>query len=174
MSKYIILFISFIFLLISCKSEKEIKDEENYQKFKSNSLSTGSEPYYYLFGNNLDCSDLDCSIIKIETDENSDVIVSIKKQDNVIAHAYIRANDYYSFNLPNGVYQIFFYYGKGWDPNKTNIVNDNKLIGGFLDAESFGKDENVIFLEDNILTYKLYSQVGGNFNTTESNINEAF
>src|SRR5690606_36024030 len=117
--------------------EEKLK-QEMYDKYISNTLSTGSTPYSKYYGGNSSCSDYGCSQIKVRT-SNSDVLVTIKKDDEVIRHAYIRAGDGYTFSFPNGTYQDFFYYGKGWNPEK--LMKGGQIKGGFIDNEEFGKDD---------------------------------
>ncbi len=102
------------------------------------------------------------------------VIVTIKNNNNVVVrHAYLAKANSYKFQLPNGYYQTFFYYGKGWNPNKIMKSNScGNLLGGFIEDESFGKDEGK-FLENTILTYELILQQNGNFSTIPSNSNDA-
>ncbi|MDR1458798.1 MAG: hypothetical protein LBI60_01080, partial [Bacteroidales bacterium] len=95
------------------------------------------------------------------------------KDNKVFCHAYIRANDSYTFEMPNGTYQPFFYYGKGWDPEKImKETPEGTIKGGFVSDESFGKDDPQT-LEDNILTYQLIFQTNGNFSTRPSNAEDA-
>ena len=96
--------------------------------------------------------------------------MTIKKNGEVVRHAYIKAMDSYTFSFPNGEYQAFFYYGKGWNPSK--LMKNGALKGGFISEEHFGKDE-VQYLENNILEYELILQQNGNFSTSPSNPEEA-
>lgn len=142
--------------------------------YKDNKLRSGSAPYAGCYGYNKDCSGYNCSNIKVVTSSSSDVVVTIKKNDRVIRHAYIRANNSYTFDLPNGRYQTFFYYGKGWNPHK--IINQGRcgmLKGGFVMNEDVGKDDPQ-YLNSQILTYELIRQQFGNFSTKPSNKMEAF
>lgn len=150
--------------------EKQRQEEELYNQYISNSLSTGSLPYLSYYGSNSSCSDYGCSQIKVKTPENSDVLVTIKKNGKVVRHAYIKAMDSYTFSFPNGEYQAFFYYGKGWNPSK--LMKNGALKGGFISEEHFGKDE-AQYLENNILEYELILQQNGNFSTSPSNPEEA-
>ena len=101
-------------------------------------------------------------------------MVTIKKSGAVVRHAYIRAANSYSFEVPNGTYQPFFYYGKGWYPEKfMKNTSCGALTGGFLTSEHFGKDEPQ-YLNNNILSYELILQQNGNFSTKPSNQDEAF
>lgn len=149
--------------------EKERKEKEIYDKYIDNSLQTGSTPYSSYYGGNSSCNDYGCSQIKVKT-SNSDVLVTIKNNDKVIRHAYIRSGSSFSFSLPNGTYQPFFYYGKGWFPEKE--MKNGEIRGGFISNEDFGKDEPQT-LENNILEYELILQPNGNFSTEPSNPEEA-
>jgi len=100
------------------KIEEERKEQEIYNKYINNSLQTGSTPYAYCFGVNNSCNDFGCSQITVKTPYNSDVLVTIKKEGEVYRHAYIKSGSKYTFEFPNGMYQTFFYYGKGWNPEK--------------------------------------------------------
>lgn len=153
--------------------EKERKEKEIYDKYINNSLHNGSAPYSYCYGSNENCSDNNCSQISVKTPHNSDVLVIIKENDVVVRHAYITEGSSYTFELPNGTYQPFFYYGKGWNPEK--IMKEapcGKLKGGFISDEVFGKDDPQR-LNNNILQYELILQQNGNFSTRPSNLNDA-
>jgi hypothetical protein len=156
------------------KEEQERKEREIYNKFSNNSLSTGSTPYSYCFGKNKSCNHYGCSQIKVRAPLNNDVLVTIKKDGKVFRHAYIQASSRYTFEVPNGTYQTFFYYGKGWYPEKMmKKTTCGILKGGFLTDEYFGKDmpQN---LHNNILEYELILQRNGNFKTRPSSKDEAF
>lgn len=148
---------------------KERKEQEIYDLYISNTLRTGSTPYSKYYGGNSSCSDYGCSEIKVST-SNSDVLVTIKKNDKVVRHAFIQAGDMYTFSFPNGTYQAFFYYGKGWNPEKE--MKGGEIKGGFVADESFGKDDPQS-LSNNQLVYELILQPNGNFSTRPSNPEEA-
>ncbi len=94
-------------------TKDDISDSEmENSKYINNSLSTGATPYAKYYGSNKKCEYGDCSQIKVVT-SNSDVLVTIKEDDKVVRHAYIKANDSYTFSFPNGKYQVFLYYGRG-------------------------------------------------------------
>jgi hypothetical protein len=100
-------------------------------------------------------------------------LVTIKKDGKVVRHAYIRANDSYTFEIPNGAYQPFFYYGRGWNPEKVmKEIPEGIIKGGFMSNEVFGKDE-IQVLENEILEYQLILQTDGNFTTRPSNAEDA-
>jgi hypothetical protein len=101
-------------------------------------------------------------------------MVTIKQNGRVARHAYIKKNSKYTFDLPNGTYQPFFYYGNGWNPNKTKkSMACGKLQGAFITGESISKDKSQS-LSNNILSYELILQQNGNLKTKPSNENEAF
>jgi hypothetical protein len=153
---------------------KRRRQREIYNKYINNSLYTGATPYSYCYGTNKSCNSYGCSQIKVRTPSNSDVLVTIKKDGNVVRHAYIKAGSSHTFEVPNGRYQPFFYYGKGWNPNKVmKKTSCGTIRGGFISNESFGKDDPQ-YLSNNILTYELILQQNGNFSTRPSNENEAF
>lgn len=161
-------------LELEAKQEKERIEKEIHDKFINNALNTGATPYAYCFGKNKSCAEYGCSEIKIKTPNNSDVIVTIKRNDKVFRHAYIKSSSQFTFQLPDGVYQTFFYYGKGWNPEKVLTETDcGPLRGGFVSGESFGKDSPQT-LNNNILEYHLILQKEGNFKTRPSNVEEAF
>lgn len=153
--------------------EQERIEQEIQDRYISNSLQTGATPYRICYGGNRSCSQDGCSEIRIKTPFGSDVIVIIKKADDVVRHAYIRAGDSYTFQLPNGTYQPFFYYGKGWNPDKfMKETSCGSLYGGFVSNEVFSKDYPQL-IEGQILTYELTLRTGGNFSTKGSSLNEA-
>jgi len=141
--------------------------------YANNALSTGSQPWAYCYGTSNHCGGSNCSEIVVNCG-GSDVIVTIKdRTDQVVRHAYIRAASRYTFHLPNGSYQPFFYYGKGWNPKREmKRVACGMLMGGFVSNESVGKDDQQ-YLNNTILTYTLVETTFGNFNTMPSNTNEA-
>jgi hypothetical protein len=149
--------------------EKERQERAIYNKYISNALHTGATPYSLYYGGNSSCNSNGCSQIKVKT-SNSDVIVTIKKNGSVVRHAYINSGSSYTFSFPNGTYQTFFYYGKGWNPEKE--MKGGKIKGGFIANEDFGKD-NPQTLSNNILEYQLILQQNGNFSTKPSNPEEA-
>ena len=156
--------------------EKLIQEEREkviYEAILQNSLATGATPYSYCYGKDNSCSSSGCSELKVKTPFNSDVLVTIKRNDEVYRHAYIKAGSSYTFQLPNGTYQPFFYYGKGWDPDKVmKETSCGTLKGGFVADEHVGKDSPQNLFND-ILGYELILQQSGNFSTQSSNIREA-
>lgn len=155
--------------------EQERKEKAIYDKYINNRLKTGATPYAYLYGYNSKCNEWGCSQIKVTTPSSSEVLVLIKRNDKVVKHAYIRSGSTFTFEMPNGTYQPFFIYGKGWNPNKVMKETDKGVIikGGFISNELFSKD-NPQRLENNILEYQLILQQSGNFSTKPSSKEETF
>lgn len=154
--------------------EVERKAQELYNRYINNSLSNGATPYSTCFGGNQSCTEWGCSEIKVQSPPNSDVLVTIKSGNRVIRHAYIRAGYSYTFQLPNGKYQPFFYYGKGWNPEmEMPSESCENLKGGFISDTQVGKDDPQT-LNNDVLTYSLILQASGNFSTRPSSENEAF
>jgi len=179
--KKIIVVIAWCLLLVSC-SPKTSDNPDNLEweaieeidndvlLYGDNSLETGDLPYKEYYGSNKKCNGYYCSKLTVKTPDNSDVVVILKQDGNVVAHAYIASGSRFSFNLPDGIYQPFFYMGNGWNPNKT--MSDD-LVGGFVSDESFSKDYPQD-LESCELTYELIQQVNGNFQTKPSSAGEMF
>ena len=141
--------------------------------YKSNSLKTGTFPYSNCFGSRNSCSGYNCSQIMIKNG-STDVIVSVKKGTKVYRHSYIKAYQSFTFNVSDGKYDVYFYYGRGWNPNKKIFSTEcNKLSGGFVSDEEVNKDMGLV-LYNQIMTYKLTTTSNGNFSPNRSNVGEAF
>ena len=146
-------------------SEKIFEDQ-----WKTNTLRTGSMPYASCYGS----SNYGSSKIEVKNSGNDVVILVKNSNKRVIRHAYIKGNNNFSINLPNGRYSVFFYNGKGWNPNKKMKKTYCGIPrGGFVSNESFTKDEN-FYISNQILTYTLERSSYGNFNPKGSSMNEAF
>lgn len=153
------------------KSPISISDED--KQYLDCHLETGDTPYKEFYGSNYVCSRNQCSAMEVTAPDNSDIVVIIKRDNEkgkVISHAYIRAEHKYSFDLPNGTFQPFFYYGEGWNPEKEM---GNGVKGGFVKYESFSKD-NPQAINDCVLSYVLRLQRDGNFQTKGSSKSEIF
>ena len=149
----------------------ELSDED--KQYLNNSLSTGATPYQPVYGKNYNCPYSQCSGIKVTAPKESDIVVIIKRNNSsgkVVAHGYIKAGGTYQFDIPDGTYQTFFYYGEGWNPNK---VMKTGVKGGFVKDEVFSKD-NPQEIVSGVLSYVLQLQRNGNFSTKGSNQEEMF
>lgn len=151
--------------------EEELSEED--KQYLGNSLTTGATPYSSVYGKNYRCAYTQCSGIKVTAPRESDIVVIIKRNNSsgkVIAHGYIKAGGTYQFDIPDGTYQTFFYYGEGWNPNK--VMKDG-VKGGFVKDEIFSKD-NPQDVYSGVLSYVLQLQRDGNFRTKGSNKSECF
>lgn len=151
--------------------EDEISEEDKI--YQNNSLSTGAMPYTQFYGKNYKCPYDQCSGIRVTAPSESDIVVIIKRNNQngkVIAHGYIKAGGTFQFDIPDGTYQTFFYYGDGWNPNKDM---GSGVKGGFVKDEIFSKD-NPQEIYSGILTYVLQLQRDGNFQTKGSKRSEIF
>lgn len=122
---------------------------------------------------NYKCSRSVCSAIKVTAPHESDIVVIIKRNNadgKVISHGYINAGETLRFDIPDGTYQTFFYYGQGWNPNKQM---EGDVKGGFVKHELFSKDEPKA-IYNGVLTYVLQLTHDGNFQTESSNQSEMF
>ena len=138
--------------------------------YSENSLYTGATPYKYCYGSNNNAYP---SQVKIKSGA-SDVVVTIKRKGKVYRHAYIKANSNYTFKVADGSYNVYFYYGKGWNPKKfMKNTNCGRLVGGFVSKVSVGKDM-FLQLNNQYMTYTLTSVSNGNFSPQTSSIDEAF
>lgn len=153
---------------------QSIADNALEEQWRTNSLNNGSMPYAYCYGSSNYCNDYGCSQIQVRSG-GSDVLVTIKTMTGrVYRHAYILAGRSFTFNVADGSYQVFFYSGKGWNPYKyIKQANCGELRGGFVSNESVTKD-SYLTLYNQIMTYELISQQGGNFSAEQSSKNEAF
>ena len=157
------------------ESVETIKEElsEEEKQYLGNSLSTGATPYSAVYGKNYRCPYTQCSGIKVTAPRESDIMVIIKRDNSdgkVISHGYIKAGGTYQFDIPDGTYQTFFYYGEGWNPNKEMTGG---IRGGFVKNEIFSKD-NPQEIYSGVLSYVLQLQRDGNFQTKGSNKSECF
>ena len=137
--------------------------------YQTNQLRTGAKPWAQYYGTGSEGG----SAIKVNASSSSDVIVVVKYNNSngrVVNHAYIRKGSSYTLSLPSGNrYQVFFYNGNGWYPDKQ--MNET-VKGGFLSG-SWSKDGTPYVLDyGDIMTYTLTATVGGNFSTSGSNANE--
>ena len=146
----------------------------------SYSQYTGATPWENCFGPNADCElyvedgyYVGCSDIKVNTSASSPVVVIVKRYGKIIKHAYISANNSHSIKVPDGTYQVFFYYGKSWDRfKKMNSDECDSIAGGFTSNESVGKDDPIT-LNGQIMTYTLTQVSYGNFSQKSSSLKEA-
>lgn len=144
------------------------QDEIWLEQYKGNSLKTGATPYRSVYGGNANSGN---SSLKIKAPAICDVLVIVKRGGSVVKHAYIRANQTYTFTLWEGTYQPFFIYGNSWCPEKEA---PNGQLGYFLEDVSISKDYPQEIGDYQELEYTLQAVRNGNFRAASSNANEAF
>jgi hypothetical protein len=133
---------------------------------------TGYTPWENCFGKNASCPYVGCSEIKVDT-SNSSVMAIVKKYGKIIKHAYISPNSSYTFELKDGTYQVFFFYGDNWNSQKKMKSDEcSSIYGGFTNNESVSKD-SPITLNGQIMTYSLTRTEYGNFSPKGSSLEEA-
>lgn len=145
-------------------ASSELAEEDN--EYIDNSLKTGAVPY-----RNGSCPGSGSTIgVKTSSGSECDIVVIVKHHGTIVRNAYIAAGDSYQFSVPNGDYQVFFYGGKGWNPDKQK---GNGCVGGFVANESYSKDSEVSLYNQG-LEYELILQRNGNFSTQPSSEGEMF
>ena len=149
-------------------ADKQIEDAM-MEYYKTNQLRTGAKPWAKYYGSGSEGG----AAVRVNASSSSDVVVVVKYNNSngrVVNHAYIRKGGSYTLSLPSGNrYQVFFYNGNGWYPDKQ--MNET-VKGGFLSG-SWSKDGTPYVLDyGEIMTYTLTATVGGNFSTSGSNANE--
>lgn len=80
----------------------------------------------------------------------------------------MRANDRGRLYLPNGTYNIYFYGGKGWNPNMKN----GNVVGGFVSGGYIQKD-GPVELYGQYGEYTLYPVQNGNLQLQSATKSEA-
>lgn len=161
-------------------SQEETEKPDAYQEpeidYTNNRLSTGERPYRSYYGG----SKTGGNEFSFKTASGSDYIVMIKKHVNnsYIDHKYIRGGETATIKVPDGTYDIYFYSGNGWDPNKSV----GKCTGGFVSDESIQKDGPVTmsttyegdYYYNQTCRYTLYPVYNGNLSLQRASKEEAF
>jgi hypothetical protein len=137
-------------------------------------LSHGKNPYGYCYTSSTSCSS-NCSEIEVRANSSVGTIAIIKQDGELVSCAYIDKGRSFTFKLPSGTYEPFFYSGKGWSNKKymKTTTQCGRLYGGFTSSVSVGKDTPQT-LKNQILSYDLNTQFDGNFKTKSSDVSEAF
>ena len=134
---------------------------------------TGATPWSNCFGPNAKCSYVGCSDIKVITSKADPVVAIVKQYGKVKKHAYISANSSYTFELSDGTYQVYFYYGDNWNRNKVMSSSEcYNITGGFSSNEFVSKDDPIT-LHGQIMEYTLSRVTHGNFSPKYINLNQA-
>lgn len=126
-----------------------------YEKYIDNQLETGDQPYSTEYGTGWTGD----NYLDFKTSGACDYIIIVRTVNNnkVINHVYIRGGESARLYLPDGSYNIYFYSGKGWNPDKQK----GNVVGGFVSNESTQKDEDVS-LYNRYGEYTLYPVQHGN------------
>lgn len=131
-----------------------LQRESDIEKYGKNQLPHGSTPYSSYFGANRECTSKFNSDVQVTAPLAFDMIAVIKEKNEkgkVVSHAYVCADSTYTFKLANGTYQMFFYIGKGWHPER---LMEDTILGGFVSYETYSKD-NPVTLYNEVITYQL-------------------
>ncbi|MCD8303485.1 MAG: hypothetical protein LUC86_01470 [Prevotellaceae bacterium] len=137
------------------------------EEWGNNQLSTGAKPYSSYLGR----EQTGDNYLSFKTRGDCDYIIIVRRaSDNkYINHIYIRGGANAKMYLPDGHYYVYFYSGKGWNPNKMK----GNLTGGFVSMESQEKD-GPIDLVSAWCEYTLYPVSNGNLTLESANEDEMF
>lgn len=121
----------------------------------------GCQPYAKVYGNNRDKGP--CAVTITASPEMA--VVAIVRYDNidgdVAGHLFIERGTSGTICLPVGKFQVFFYSGRDWDPEKEM---DCGLSGGFKKDEMFQEDPfPKTYSEGTHWSYALRLVTNGNF-----------
>lgn len=128
--------------------------QSDIEKYGNNTLPNGEFPYQAFFGDNAKSNKKFNTDVVVVAPVAFDMVTVIKENDEngkVVAHAYVAADSTYTFKIDNGKYQVFFYIGNGWNPNKQM---EDGVLGGFVRNETYSKDDPVS-LANEVITYQL-------------------
>lgn len=161
-------------------AEIDNQTDEYYQEpemdWSQNHLSTGERPYSDYYGRPLSGG----NEFRFNTASGCDYVILIKKSSNgrYVDHKYVRGGENITITVPDGTYDVFFYSGNGWNPNKAV----GSCTGGFETNESYQKDGPVTvtttirgdYYYNQTCDYTLYPVQNGNLHLESSNANEIF
>ncbi|MBQ6436939.1 MAG: hypothetical protein IJK20_00605 [Bacteroidales bacterium] len=155
------------------KHASEVRNIKATAIFRNNSLENGSQPYAQYYGYN---DRYGGSAVEIKSSSNHDCVVTVKYNNvngNVAGHVYVRRGQTAVITLPpNNKYQVFFYSGLGWYPDKEMPKG---IRGGFLTDESYSCDATPFTLEyGESMTYTLTPVRNGNFKPSTTNSENFF
>ena len=134
---------------------------------------TGATPWSNCFGLNASCSYVGCSDILVKTSKSDPVVAIVKQSGKVKKHAYISANSSFTFELPDGTYQVYFYYGDNWNNSKEMSSEECSYITGGFNSNEFVSKDDPITLKGQVMEYTLTTVTHGNFAPKSSSIEEA-
>lgn len=96
------------------------------------------------------------------------MVIVRKGNGAYVNHVYIRGGETAEIYVPDGLFDVYFYSGTGWNPEKEN----GNVIGGFVCGEGVTKDKN-LYLNGESIVYTLYAVQNGNLRLANSNKKEA-
>lgn len=141
------------------------------KEYLYNSLSNGSQPYAKYYGRNKS-KYYGCSTIIVNASKNTDVVVIVHYDDSdgpVAGHTYVKKGNTAEVYLPaNRSYQVGFYSGNGWYPDKE--VKDKK--GGFLRDENIQRADIVHLESYSGMEYTLTPVIHGNLVLEECSLED--
>lgn len=139
--------------------------DNDYETYINNQLKTGSKPYKEYYRSRTGDNYLD-----FKTSGN-DYVIIVKDygSSDVVNHIYVRAGDTGRLYLPNGTFNIYFYGGKGWNPDMEN----GNVKGGFVSGGNIQKD-GPVELYNQYGEYTLYPVQNGNLQLQGASKGEAF
>ena len=135
---------------------------------------TGATPWANCYGENISCNYYGCSAITVSTSSADPVVAIVKKNNKVIKHAYISANSSYTFEVKDGTYQVFFYYGEKWMSNLYMPSEECRLLTGRWSEKEFVSKDEPITLKNETMEYTLSLRTDGNFIPDKSSLKEVF
>ena len=114
------------------------------EEYRNNSLKTGVKPYESYFGK----AQTGQNYIDFKTSGANDYIAIVKRhRDNkYINHLYIKGGESARLYVPDGNFDVYFYSGKGWNPNKEV----GHFTGGFVEGGIMQKDEPIQLMTETI------------------------
>lgn len=143
---------------------KDSQTDIDDKTYIDNQLETGAKPYKNYYRSRTGDNYLD-----FKTSGN-DYVIIVKdySTSKVVNHVYVRAGDKGRLYLPNGTYNIYFYGGRGWNPNKKK----GHVTGGFVTDSPIQKD-GPVELYNQYGEYTLYPVQNGNLQLQSATVDEA-
>lgn len=116
----------------------------SYEAYLNNSLETGAKPYASYFGK----AKTGENFIDFKTSGSNDYVAIVKRHSNnkYVNHTYIKGGGNARLYVPSGTYDVYFYSGRGWNPNM--VVG--QFEGGFVEGGIMQKDGPVQLVTETI------------------------
>ena len=137
----------------------------------------GVTPYEGAYGPNM-VNAQNMVHVRASSDRDAIVIVRDRMMDKVVGHFYVKAGEEGFVLVPDGVFNVFFYQGRGWDSNKKMKSSRGDVIkGGFRYDEVFGQDPKDLTFGNsdyNQISYDLRKRRYGNMHEKRINPKKMF